>query len=179
MPDSFAFALPDKAVQHQLPVGRQTDTDTSPDTEQQDKIRDKEHTLNLTHMTHMLGSVAPVSRQFERDQKRPGCVPKLGMTSEKVMRKIRYNPNSALAGRVRQRNPKSCGLGGRKEERGGEREGAQTGCWKIPLLGLQRVFGRLCCHGQPASGSAAESTINTCIVHWRVQLALDCCLFLN
>ena len=71
--------------------GRQTDTDTDSDTEtdtdtqtklrQQDNIKDSEHKQNPTHMTHMLGSVVPVSRRFERDracsQKGPGCVPNL------------------------------------------------------------------------------------------------------
>ena len=105
VPDSSAFAVPDQASCSTPSTlreifGRQTDTDADTDTDtdakrrQQDKITNNKQRLNLTHVTHILGSVVLVSRWFEGDQaccqKRPGYVPKLYMTFEKVRREVSF-----------------------------------------------------------------------------------------
>ena len=121
VPDSSAFAVPDQAscstprtVREIL--GRQTDTDSDTDTDtettrrQQDKITNDKHRLNLTHMTHMLGSVVLVPRRLEGDQaccqKRPGCSEIVDDFWEGQERSKLWNPNTTLAGQVRRMTPK-------------------------------------------------------------------------
>ena len=150
VPDSSAFAVPDQASCSTPSTlreifGRQTDTDADTDTDtdakrrQQDKITNNKQRLNLTHVTHILGSVVLVSRWFEGDQaccqKRPGYVPKLYMTFEKVRREVSFETLIPpwLARSAKWPQKRSClgrrgdGVSGRREEGvvvvGGKRSG--------------------------------------------------------